>query len=99
MINNLNFGFASNMLLLIWCVCGGLLLHMLEANFLTILLKLTYEKAINTAEEIVERGLTLIDIVGTESKMKIMKNSPFYNTRTMAERTIVPKVGNVILNS
>ena len=72
---------------------------MLEANFLTILLQQNYEKAINTAEEIVERGLTLIDIVGTESKMKIMKNSPFYNTRTMAERTIVPKVGNVILNS
>ena len=72
---------------------------MLEANFLTILLQQNYEKAINTAEEIVERGLTVIDIVGTESKVKIIKNSPFYNTRTMAERTIVPKVGNVILNS
>ena len=94
-----NFGFASNMVLLLWCLCGGLLLHMLEANFLTILLKLNYEKAVNTAEEIVERGLTVIDIPGAESKVKMFKNSPYYNTRKMAERTIVAKVLNVILNS
>ena len=72
---------------------------MLEANFLTILLKLNYEKAVNTAEEIVERGLTVIDIPGAESKVKMFKNSPYYNTRKMAERTIVAKVLNVILNS
>ena len=71
----------------------------LEANFLTILLKLNYEKAVNTAEEIVDMGLTVIDIPGAESKVKMFKNSPYYYTRKMAERTIVTKVINVILNS
>ena len=55
-----NFGFASNMVLLLWCVCGGLLLHMLEANYLTMLLKPNYEKPIDSAEDVLERGLTVI---------------------------------------
>ena len=55
-----NFGFASNMVLLLWCVCGGLLAHMLEANYLTILLKPSYEKPIDTAEDVVDKNLTVI---------------------------------------
>ena len=69
---------------------------MLEANFLTILLKLNYEKAVNTAEEIVERGLTVIAGPGAESKVEIYKNSPNYYTRKMAEKTIVTKVNDIL---
>ena len=87
-----NFGFASNMVLLLWCVFGGLLAHMLEANFLTILLIPNYEKPIDTAEDLIDRGLALIYSPGGESKKEEMMNSPYYITRTLAERTIVPKV-------
>ena len=87
-----NFGFASNMLLLLWCVCGGLLLHMLEANFLTILLIPNYENPIDTAQDVLDRGLEIIYIPGSESEKKTMMNSPYYITRTLGERTIVPKV-------
>ena len=87
-----NFGFASNMVLLLWCVCGGLLAHMLEANFLTILLKPVYEKPIDTAKDVLDRGLTVIHPPGSESIVELLKNSPDYTTRTLAERTIVPKV-------
>ena len=87
-----NFGFASNMVLLLWCVCGGLLAHMLEANFLTILLKPVYEKFVDTAEDVLDRGLTVIYPVGYEPTVETLKNSPYYITRTLAERTIVPKV-------
>ena len=87
-----NFGFASNMLLMLWCVCGGLLLHMLEANFLTILLKPIYENPIDTAQDILDRALTVIGAPLTDSIVEISKNSPFYITRTLAERTIVPEV-------
>ena len=80
------------MVLLLWCVCGGLLAHMLEANYLTILLKPSYEKAIDTAQDVIDRGLTLIKGPGTESKVEILKNSPSNITRTLAERTIVAKV-------
>ena len=80
------------MVLLLWCVCGGLLAHMLEANFLTILLKPVYEKPIDTAQDVLDRGLTLISSPYDDSIVEKMKKSPFYITRTLAERTIVPKV-------
>ena len=80
------------MVLLLWCVCGGLLAYMLEANFLTILLKPNYEKPINTAQDILDRGLEVMYTPGAESLKTTLMNSPYYITRTLAERTIVPKV-------
>ena len=80
------------MVLMLWCVCGGLLLHMLEANYLNILLKPNYEKAIDSAEDILARGLSVIYPPGYKSTVEIMKNSPSKITRQLAERTIVPKV-------
>ena len=87
-----NFGFASNMVLLLWCVCGGLLLHMLEANYLTILLKPNYEKAVDTPQDILDRGLTVLNPPGTKSLVEIMKNSPSQITRELAEMIFVPDV-------
>ena len=87
-----NFGFASNMVLLLWCVCGGLLAHMLEANYLTILLKPSYEKPIDTAEDVVDKNLTVIYNPGTESLVEMLKNSPSNITRELARRAIVTKV-------
>ena len=88
----LNFGFASNMVLLLWCVCGGFLVHMFEANYLTILLKPNYEKPVDTARHIIDRGLGLITYPGTGSIVDALKNSPIKITRELAERTKVPKV-------
>ena len=87
-----NFGFASNMVLLLWCVCGGFLLHMFEANFLTILLKPSYEKPIDTAEDVMNRGLSVIQTTGTEAVVEILKNSPSKIIREVAELTEIPKV-------
>ena len=87
-----NFGFASNMVLLLWCVCGGLLAHMLEANFLTILLKPVYENPIDTAQNVLDRGLAIIYPPNYQPVVETRKNSLDYIERTLAERTIVPKV-------
>ena len=62
---------------------------MLEANFLSILLKPVYEKPVDTAENVLDRNLTLISTPGTESIVKMLMNSPNYITRTLAERAIV----------
>ena len=62
---------------------------MLEANFLSILLKPVYEKPVDNAENVLDRNLTLISTPGTESIMTMLMNSPNYITRTLAERTIV----------
>ena len=87
-----NFGFASNMILLLWCVCGGLLLHMFESNYLTMLMKPVYEEPIDSAEDILDRGLSVISTSGNEAILEEMKNSPFAVIRGLAERTIVPEV-------
>ena len=87
-----NFGFASNMVHLMWCVRGGLLLHMLEANYLSILLKANYEKPVDTAQDIIDRELTILGIPGSESLVEISKNSPSAINRKLAERSIVPEV-------
>ena len=65
---------------------------MLEANYLTILLKPNYEKAVNTAQDIIDVNLTVIYPIGFESAKKMLMNSPFKKTRRLAELAIVPKV-------
>ena len=80
------------MLFLIWCVFGGFLLWFFESLFLESLLKPNYEKPVDTAEDVLDRGLKIITIPGTESRVEMLKNSPFLITRSMAERTVVPKV-------
>ena len=65
---------------------------MLEANYLTILLKPEYEKAVDNVQEILDRGLTVITVPGMESKVKLLENSPYNSSRELAARTKVPKV-------
>ena len=68
------------------------------------LLKPVYEKPIDTAEDIVERGIKIIDIPGRESMVEMLKRSPSQLTRALAENTYVTKVVsnkchfNLILN-
>ena len=65
---------------------------MLEANYLTILLKPEYEKAVDTVQEVLDRGLTVITMPGMESRVEQLKNSPYNSSRELAARTKVPKV-------
>ena len=79
-------------MLLLWCISGGFLLHFYESSLLDIILKRNYEKAVDTAQELLDSGLSLIYSPGSESLVEVLKNSPSYVTRTLAERTVVPKV-------
>ena len=80
------------MVLLMWCVMGGFLLHILECNYLTVLVKPVYEKPIDTVEDIIERGLTIIDTPGTQDKIYNLKQSPSPLTRKLAELMITAEV-------
>ena len=77
----IKFGFAFKMTFLLWCVCGGLLLHMFESTFFSMLIKPVYETPINTAQDVLDRGLPVIYIPGAESLVEILKNSPFSITK------------------
>ena len=80
------------MLFLIWCVFGGFLLWFFESLFLESLLKANYEKPVDTAQDILDRGLTVIYSPGAEAMVNRMKKSASAVTRALAERTIVTKV-------
>ena len=63
---------------------------MLEANYLSILLKPTYENPVDGAEDVLERGLKIIGFPGMELEMDMM--SPSKITRDLAESTVVAEV-------
>ena len=65
---------------------------MFESTYLTMLMKPTYEKPVDSAEDVIDRGLSVISSPGSESIVANYKNSPYYITRTLAERTDIPKV-------
>ena len=93
-----NFGFASNMTLLLWCVCGGFLLHMLECNFLTILIKPNYEKPVDTAADVLsDASLTIIWFPDYEyyREMAINQNQDTV-FRDLAKKTYVAKVSYIL---
>ena len=49
---------------------------MLEANFLTILLKPIYENPIDTAQDVLDMGLAVIYPPDSEADKKLWMNSP-----------------------
>ena len=65
---------------------------MFESNYFTMLMKPTYEKPVDTAEDIIDRGLEVLFIPGMASNREDMLDSPYYLTRTLAERTYVAEV-------
>ena len=69
---------------------------MLEANFLTILLKPTYEKAVNSPEDALDMGFALLRGPGQEANVELLKNSPSSITRKMAATTVVSKVSRIL---
>ena len=80
------------MVLLLWCVWGGFLLHILECNYLTVLLKPVYEKPVDTPEDIIDMGLTILYNSGSEGMRNAMLNSDNKLDRDLAARTYVSKV-------
>ena len=86
------------MVLLLWCVCGGFLFHILECNFLTILLKPNYEKPVDAPEDVLETGFPVLWYPYFEYfKENAMKQNDSEIIRKLAERTIVAKVNNILI--
>ena len=71
---------------------------MLEANYLSILLKPNFEKPIDSIEDILDRGLKLLLYPYSEAIVDEMENSVSDLTRRLAERTYVAKVLFIFLN-
>ena len=66
---------------------------MFEANYLSVLMKPNYEKPVDTAEDIIDMGLTVQrSPLTSQSSLDYLKNTSSGITRQLAERTIIPKV-------
>ena len=62
--------------LLMWSVCGGLLLYFLTCNFLTLLVKPSWDEPIRTISDLLERDMGLILWPYHEYYIKLMRDSP-----------------------
>ena len=53
-------GRSSNLVFTIWAVFGGFILHFLLSNYLTVLLRPSYEEPLETAVDLISRDLILV---------------------------------------
>ena len=49
---------ANNLVFTVWAVFGGFILHFLLSNYLTVLLKPSYEEPVETASDLIKRDIT-----------------------------------------
>ena len=69
-------GFALNIGLLLWSVCGGFLLYFLTSNFLTLLIKPTWGPPVKTIQDLLDRDMGLMLWVDMDYFIEVMRDSP-----------------------
>ena len=62
--------------LLMWSVCGGLLLYFLTCNILTLLVKPSWDEPIRTISDLLERDMGLILWADNDVFVEAMRDSP-----------------------
>ena len=84
-------GFSSNFVLLIWGLCGGLFIYAFLANFRTILLMPQYEAPVDSAQDILDRGMIPFVINGGEvfRDHLLQSSNPVY--QQLGKIIIIPK--------
>ena len=68
---------------------GGFILHFLLSNYLTVLLRPSYEKPVDTTKDMIERGITPFH--NSEVFRQMMAASPNPNMQELARRLITSK--------
>ena len=78
---------------LIWAVFGGFILHFLLSNYLSILLQPTYEKSVESAQDVLERNLIPGLHPGGEYYIQLLAGSPDPNYQELS------RIGHILLIS
>ena len=84
-------GLSSRFIVILWAVFGGFLYHILLSNYLTVLIKPSYDAPVDTAQDVWDRGL-IINIVPVGAIWKQfleVSGIPIYNK--LAERVVLAK--------
>ena len=82
---------SSNFVFTIWAVFGGFILHFLLCNFLTVLLRPSYEKPVDTTADIIERNIKLILFPGAEGWIEYYAASPDPICQELSQRFVTAK--------
>ena len=84
-------GRSSNLVFTIWAVFGGFILHFLLSNYLTVLLRPSYEEPVETAEDLVKRDIIPFFGPGGEIYLNIFAASEDPNYQEIAKRLYIAK--------
>ena len=80
---------ASNLVFTIWAVFGGFILHFLLCNYLTVLLRPSYEEPVETAADLIKRDITLILAPGSEIFIQYFAASTDPNYQEISKRLVI----------
>ena len=67
---------ASNLVFTIWAVFGGFILHFLLSNYLTVLLRPSFEEPVDTASDLIKRDITPFLWPGADIFKQVFAVSP-----------------------
>ena len=81
---------SSNLVYTIWAVFGGFILHFLLANYLTVLLRPSYEEPVETAADLIKRDLIPFFSPGGEILIQFFAASTDPNYQKISKRLVIP---------
>ena len=82
---------ASNLVYTIWAVFGGFILHFLLCNYLTVLLKPSYEEPVETAADLINRDITPFTFPGADIWRQFFAASLDPQYQEIAKRMVISK--------
>ena len=82
---------ASNLVFTIWAVFGGFILHFLLSNYLTVLLRPSYEEPVETAADLIKRDITPFYMPGGEIYRQIFAASSDPDYQEISRRLVIAR--------
>ena len=80
---------ASNLVFTIWAVWGGFILHFLLSNYLTVLLRPSYEEPVETAADLINRDITPFYAPGSEILRQVFAASSVPVYQEISRRLVI----------
>ena len=81
--------YASNLVFTIWAVFGGFILHFMLSNYLTVLLRPSYEEPVETVADLINRDITPFFSPGGENLKQVLAASSDPNYQEISQRLYI----------
>ena len=82
---------SSNLVFTIWAVFGGFILHFLLCNFLTVLLRPSYEEPVETTADLIKRNIIPFTIPNAYTWRQFFAASSDQNYQLISQRLFITK--------